>query len=243
MIKYIILILSLQTFAFGKTTKVSDLKFPLSIAEFKSKVKLNKPTTLPTVNQLELIFEKNFAYISDKKNILSWFEYKTEFNPENTTFIFINRSKIFDAKYRPAKKVFLKIGSITKENAVDKFLFSALFTMFNKMHIEVVNDQNAADEIVTIDASVVKMPANYMRRIYLLSTDKNQKNQWEVEITSPGKLDGIRRMIPSMILSSQNFIMKNENQKKLEITGVNVREFFYEIVAMNLGTKYSIINF
>jgi len=239
----IVLSLLIHSLAYGKTVNLNDLKFPISLFEFKSKIKLNSPKMIPAANKQELMVDKNLAFIIDHNTVVNWFEYKTEYVPENTTFIFMNSGKIFASNYQVPKRVFLKMGMITKENAVDRFLYASLFTMFNKEKIEVVDNQTSADEVITIDASVYKMPANYMRRIYLMSTDKNQKKLWEVEIKSPGKLDGIRRMVPSMILSSQNFIMKNENEKKLEISGIKVRDFFYEIVAMNLGTKYSIINF
>lgn len=241
--KLFILFFLFSAFSYGKTTKLTNLKFPMSIHEFKNKVKLSDKKSIPTANNLELIVDRNFAFISDKKSILHWFEYKTEFNPETTTFIFLNQSNIFSKNYQKPKKVFLKIGLITNENAVDKFLLSSFFTIFNKMHIEVVTNLELAEEVITIDASVNKMPANFMRRIYLQSVDKKQNKLWDVEIKSPGKLDGIRRMIPSMALSSEKFIMKNEKEVRLEISGVKVRDFFYETVAMNLGTKNSIINY
>ena len=239
--KFLILFLIVNSFSFAKELTISEFKLPAPITLIKAKLKNHK--VIATRNNLDLFVMKNIGIISDKKNALFSFEYKTEFTPEHTIFIFNNQSKIFSKNYHPPRKVFLKITTMSKENALDKFLYSSLFTLFNQKKIEVVSNLQEADEIINIDTSVVKMPANYMRRIYLVSFDQKQNKLWEADLNSPGKLDGIRRMVPAMILSSNDFIMKDKKETKLEISGVQVRNFFFEIVAMNLGTKYSIINY
>jgi hypothetical protein len=226
--------------------KISLLTFTLfSSLVFSKEIDLKnyKSKSYPTKNNLRILTEGNSAVVANEKNALFPFQYQTEFLPEETTFFFQNQSKIHVKNYLQPKKVFIKIEATAKEKDLDKFLYSSLATIFIKKKIEIVEVKTLAEEIIKVDAKVSTMPQNFLREIKIKSYNQKNNLLWEVDISSPGKLESIRRMTPSMMLSAQDFLMKDVQSKNIEIPGVKVRDFFFEVVAAHLGTPHSIINF